>query len=78
MSTPPAPPSPEPTSPPPGSDDVEKSYWDKFTKHVEATVNKVIDDRLKNSGTGTSRTGRTTFRDMLSDFMGGPFNKPQT
>lgn len=49
---------------------------------METTLNKVVDDKLKalfpkNSTPGQQRTGRTTFRDMLADFMGGPFSPPK-
>ena len=49
---------------------------------MEETLNKVVDDKLKamfpkSNSPGQQRTGRTTFRDMLADIMGGPFQPPK-
>lgn len=66
-----------PTADPP-ADDAEVKFW----KRLEETIDKRIDEGVKRhlpgrTGPGTQRTGRTTFRDMLAEFMGGPFTTPK-
>lgn len=65
-----------PESPEPDAAAAEAAYWKKMGETIDASVTKVVDEKLKSFLKGRegsrSEKGRTTIPGLLADFMYGP------
>lgn len=52
----------------------EEKYWAEHEKRTRGILDRWFEDKKKEAGPGTSRTGgRSTIPKVLADLMGGPF-----